>query len=272
MAVRQQIDLFLGEVDAVLTEIPALLRSVHVDVERILLSAEWLLRDVLLIDELLPRPHGDDLVTAVSDVVASVQEEADRRKLVRRRGRPTIDIPKDQLAMLLEHHFTMADIARMMSVSARTIRRRVLQYGLETSTSFSALSDTQLDEITVPFVHTNPYSGRVSYLGFLHSAGLRIQQSRVRESLSRVDQRGMERRFRQALHRRQYSVCMPNSLWHIDGHHKLIRWRVVVHGGIDGYSRLVDFLSAQACSSAGRLLLPSSLYFTKNRPFRSSET
>ena len=48
MAVRQEIDLFLGEVDAVLTEILALLRSVHVDVERIFLSAEWLLRDVLL--------------------------------------------------------------------------------------------------------------------------------------------------------------------------------------------------------------------------------
>ena len=29
----------------------------------------------------------------------------------------------------------------------------------------------------------------------------------------------------------------------IDGYHKLIRWRMVVHAGIDGYSRLVVFLS-----------------------------
>ena len=27
-----------------------------------------------------------------------------------------------------------------------------------------------------------------------------------------------------------------------DGHHKLIRWRFVTHGGIDGYSRLVVYL------------------------------
>ena len=28
---------------------------------------------------------------------------------------------------------------------------------------------------------------------------------------------------------RTYSVSGPNSLWHIDGHHSLIRWRLVVH-------------------------------------------
>ena len=33
---------------------------------------------------------------------------------------------------------------------------------------------------------------------------------------------------------------------HIDGHHKLIRWRLVIHGGIDGFSRKIVFLH---CSS-----------------------
>ena len=246
----QEVDQFLGEVGAILTEIPTLLQSIQVDIERVLLSAEWLLRDVLLVEHLLPLPHGEDLVVSISEVVASVREEADRRRLSRRRGRPTIDIPEDQLAMLFEHHFCIADIARMMGVSARTIRRRVLQYGPESSTAYSALSDAELDEITLQFVHNNPYSGRVSYQGFLRSAGLRIQQSRVHESLGRVDQRGMQRRFRQALHRRKYSVCMPNSLWHIDVHHKLVRWKVIVHGGIDGYSRLVVFLKASANNKA----------------------
>jgi len=31
-----------------------------------------------------------------------------------------------------------------------------------------------------------------------------------------------------------------------DSHHKLIRWRLVTHGGIDGYSRLIVYLK---CSS-----------------------
>ena len=34
----------------------------------------------------------------------------------------------------------------------------------------------------------------------------------------------------------------PNNVWHIDGHHKLIRWRFVIHGGIDGFSRTIVYL------------------------------
>lgn len=41
-----------------------------------------------------------------------------------------------------------------------------------------------------------------------------------------------------------YSVPGPLSLWHIDGNHKLIRWRIVIHGGIDGFSRRVMYLRA----------------------------
>ena len=42
--------------------------------------------------------------------------------------------------------------------------------------------------------------------------------------------------------RRAYSVPGPNSLWHIDGHHSLVRWGFVIHGAIDGFSRLITFL------------------------------
>lgn len=38
-------------------------------------------------------------------------------------------------------------------------------------------------------------------------------------------------------------VCiMWMALWHLDGHHKLIRWKFVTHGAIDGYSRTITFL------------------------------
>ncbi len=49
---------------------------------------------------------------------------------------------------------------------------------------------------------------------------------------------------RRVLHRRRYYVQSPNDLWHINGYHKLIRWHIVIHGGIDGYSRLITFLKA----------------------------
>jgi hypothetical protein len=50
------------------------------------------------------------------------------------------------------------------------------------------------------------------------------------------------RRKHQAINRRRYFAPGPNARWHIDGNHKLFRWRFVVHGGIDGYSRLIVFM------------------------------
>lgn len=37
-----------------------------------------------------------------------------------------------------------------------------------------------------------------------------------------------------------------NSLWHIDGHHKLNPWKIVIHSGIDGFSRRIVFLRASS--------------------------
>ena len=65
---------------------------------------------------------------------------------------------------------------------------------------------------------------------------------------------GVQNRFRQVLKRRQYSVPMPNSLWHLDGNHKLIIRRIVVHGGIDGYSRLPIFIKASNNNRANTVL------------------
>ena len=47
---------------------------------------------------------------------------------------------------------------------------------------------------------------------------------------------------------------MPNGLWHIDGYHKLIRWRIVIHGGIDGYSRLPVYLQPSINNQADTVL------------------
>ncbi|KAJ4948046.1 hypothetical protein JOQ06_019587 [Pogonophryne albipinna] len=44
--------------------------------------------------------------------------------------------------------------------------------------------------------------------------------------------------------RRTYSVPGPKSLMHIDTNHKLIRYNIVIFGGIDGFSRKIMFLGA----------------------------
>jgi len=61
-------------------------------------------------------------------------------------------------------------------------------------------------------------------------------------------------RWRKAVQRRKYNVHSPLSLWHIDGCHKLIRWRIVVHGGIDGYSRIPVYLHASDNNQASTVL------------------
>ncbi|XP_070564552.1 uncharacterized protein [Ptychodera flava] len=40
-----------------------------------------------------------------------------------------------------------------------------------------------------------------------------------------------------------YNVKAAQSLWHIDGLEKLQRWKLYVHGGIDGYSRVAVYLT-----------------------------
>ena len=39
-------------------------------------------------------------------------------------------------------------------------------------------------------------------------------------------------------------------MWHLDGNHKLICWRFVIHGGMDGFSRMIVFLQCSTNNSA----------------------
>ncbi len=247
-----------GELHGFLVDVEEAIRRIHEstdeDVEGILLQAELLLRDVVRVEDLLPPEEGEIVVDSVTEVVRAIQHLSDESRRQHTRGRPQMQICEEQLVVLLEHHFSIREVANLLHVSPRTIRRRIIQYGLEEEVSFIEISDPDLDVVTRHFVDNHPNSGQRSLDGFLRGMSLRVQRSRLRESLMRVDSRGVQTRFRQALHRRRYSVCMPNSLWHIDGHHKLIRWRIVVHGGIDGYSRLPVFLKASTNNRADTVL------------------
>ncbi|XP_055999166.1 uncharacterized protein LOC130047773 [Ostrea edulis] len=44
---------------------------------------------------------------------------------------------------------------------------------------------------------------------------------------------------KQIIERRVYNVQEPNHLWHIDKNHKLIRWSLIIAGGIDGCSHFL---------------------------------
>ncbi|KAJ8092358.1 hypothetical protein PM082_023813 [Marasmius tenuissimus] len=83
---------------------------------------------------------------------------------------------------------------------------------------------------------------------------LRLQRHRVLASIARVDGLGIILRRNRAIRRRKYRVLRPNALWHIDGHHKLILWGIVIHGIVDGYGRDVMGLHASTNNRAGTVL------------------
>ncbi|KIO16538.1 hypothetical protein M407DRAFT_51805, partial [Tulasnella calospora MUT 4182] len=82
-------------------------------------------------------------------------------------------------------------------------------------------------------------SGLRYAMGFIRRKNIRIQRQRIADSLKRIGGLSATLRKRNVIKRRAYKVSRPNALWHCDGHHKLIRWGIVLHGFIDGYSRLV---------------------------------
>ena len=88
----------------------------------------------------------------------------------------------------------------------------------------------------------------MGHLRATHS--LRIQRPRVIASINRVDKLGQGIRQQvvgKKICRQKYIVPRPNALWHIDGHHKLIAWGIVLHGVADGYTRKVR--AACACGA-----------------------
>ena len=145
-------------------------------------------------------------------------------------------------------------IAKMFGCSARTVKRRVTDMQLESNLHFSDIDDQLLDMTVEDIQKEYPKWGEKSFHGHFGSVGIKLQRWRIRDSLRRVSPSAVKERFRQAIHRREYRVPYPNSLWHIDGYHKLIKWRIVIHGGIDGYSRTPVYVVASDNSMSTTVL------------------
>ena len=152
-------------------------------------------------------------------------------------GRPRIWVDQTKLKFLKSLHFKWTDIASILGVSEKTLRRRAREWNIST---YSLVSDHELDVIVRRHSEEFPHCGEAMMKGYLLSIDIHIQRERLRQSIRRVT--GSEQRNSHNIYRRTYSVPGPNSLWHIDGHHKLIKWRLVTHGGIDGFSRLITYL------------------------------
>ena len=159
-------------------------------------------------------------------------------------GRPKITVDKDEIEILRSSlHMTWKEISLMMGVSAKTLQRRAREYNIK---RFSSITDRELDVITTNCLEDFPQAGQVMLQGHMISLDLHVPRERLRQSLQRI---GSRNSMAPAITRRVYSVSGPNALWHVDGNMKMIRWRLVIHAGIDGHSRLITYIQ---CSNNNR--------------------
>jgi hypothetical protein len=140
-----------------------------------------------------------------------------------RRGRPRLNITKEQIEYLLNLGFSCPKIADVIGVSLSTVRRRMTEHGLSVKALYSSISDQELDYIAGQIKHDFPNCGHRMMQGHLLRQGHRIQHARIRDCLHRIDAEGVAIRWATTVQRRKYTVSSPQSLRHIDGNHKLIR-------------------------------------------------
>ena len=180
----------------------ALSVSPRQEVDGAILSLENILQRLYHLYPLLQH-HSEHFTSATNNVNKMIEQlkliEEDRLRHVSQRGRPEIPITSQEVSDLLQMDFTQVEIAQLLGCSTRTIRRRIVKFGLEQLVDFDHISDDDLDGIVENFVVSFPSAGQTTLEGHLRSEGLRIQRQRIRDSLLRVDPWGVEERSRHVL-------------------------------------------------------------------------
>ena len=167
--------------------------------------------------------------------------------------RPSLDICEDDVRFFVENGFKETEIAALIGCPTRMIQRKLGEFGIEFN-CFSEITNGDLDDLVKGIVMRLPACGKRSIQTLLKVNGMILQRERVRESIRCVDPLGLETRLRSTLHHQQYNIASPNALWHTDGYHKLIRWQIVIHGGIDGYSQVPVYLKVASYNKAVSVL------------------
>ena len=160
-------------------------------------------------------------------------------------GRPQLEVCKDDIMAPRHLHFSWTKISQILGISRSTLYRRLQQYGIP-SNSFTEISESDLVEIVHEIKKEHPTCGEVMLQGHLLRKGIKIQRNKLRSAIHDTDHANTIRRRSDVICRRVYTNPHPNAVWHVDGNHKMIRWRLVIHAGIDGFSRSVVYIK---CSS-----------------------
>ncbi|XP_011687057.1 PREDICTED: uncharacterized protein LOC105449500 [Wasmannia auropunctata] len=170
------------------------------------------------------------------------------------RGRPKVQISKEQLQFLIQENYIAKEMARHFSCSINLVYKKCYSFGIKIRNKYYNGSDAELRREISDLHAQYPNSGSNMITAYLKAKGKVVQRRKVRRFLSEIDPIGTASRWSNAIHRRTYKVPTPNSLWHIDANLKLIRWRFAIHGCIDGYSRLILYLKCTTSMTASTVI------------------
>ncbi|XP_031351423.1 uncharacterized protein LOC116176801 isoform X2 [Photinus pyralis] len=165
-------------------------------------------------------------------------------------GRPKVGITSEQISLLRNGGCTWTDISRMMGISRRSLYRYREIFNLNKR----LIDDEELKATIQEILRLTPGAGEVYILGSLKGKNCDVPRWRVREHLKELDATGRAFRKRKTITRRIYHVKGSNYLWHMDSNHKLVSFRFVFHGCIDGYSRLIIYLECKDNNKANTVL------------------
>jgi hypothetical protein len=87
------------------------------------------------------------------------------------------------------------------------------------------------------------------------SAGLHVPRALLRGVQSFLDPLGLQQRPARRLRSRQFSVPVPNYMWHMDSFNKLTTFCIRVNGCIDGFSRYITWMHANYTKSKPKVIV-----------------
>jgi hypothetical protein len=233
---KRMLDLYIEKISRVLDDVTHVAEHLPAD------QVEAASRELVMLLALLREASS----VAVDSTIDG-QLQVLRHQLPLHGGRPKLDIDLAWLSTAVNQlRLPLTTIADTLGCSARTVRRVLLESGIcsagSASRLSSALSEGDLDTIVAQQLERQPGCG-VSYMrGSLQSIGVMVTKKSIRDSLNRLHPFRTLLRRNLVGQRRRYSVAGANLVWHHDGQHGLIAFGIVIHGFIDGFSRLVPAL------------------------------
>ncbi|KAJ9095598.1 hypothetical protein QFC21_005469 [Naganishia friedmannii] len=161
-------------------------------------------------------------------------------------GTKRAEISEEVLSEMIKAKMTDGQIGSALGCSAKTISRRRNELGLHRRAAMHGTPQAVIRGHIMQFLaqQNEPSIGVEMARGHLREQGVAHTREDVRDLMRNMNPEQYAARAAETTRRREYYVPFINSLWHMDGHHKLIRWKFVIHGAIDGKSHLVTFLGA----------------------------